>query len=247
MVLRQLCACPVGHSEIGGCAAPRPLTWRGFMAGRHRKRRAHARLPEQAGPRPAITDLRLRQRPGIELVDARTRVAHQVSPEELLAGRVRGDYEALCGVRLLAASLTDPGKWSVRTLPPASGTYCCRWSTSAFAAGWWPVMTRWVICPADGQTHSLLPMGGHPPGVLLARCGRPLPLGVPQHDQLPGWQLCVSCLWGYLVPTSVLPPQTPAGHRSSPHGSPPWGIPGGQPVPAADADTDRLGDSVDQR
>lgn len=48
--------------------------------------------------------------PGIELVDARTRVAHQVSPEELLAGRARGDYEALCGVRLLAASLTDPGR-----------------------------------------------------------------------------------------------------------------------------------------
>jgi len=79
------------------------------MAGRHRKRRAHARLPEQRGPRPKITETRVQQRPGIELVDARTRVAHQVSPEQLLAGRVRGDYEALCGARLLAASLTDPG------------------------------------------------------------------------------------------------------------------------------------------
>jgi hypothetical protein len=47
--------------------------------------------------------------PGIELVDARTRMAHQVSPEELRAGRARGDYQARCGARLLAASLTDPG------------------------------------------------------------------------------------------------------------------------------------------
>jgi hypothetical protein len=50
------------------------------------------------------------RRAGIELVDARTRVAHQVSPEELGAGRARGDYQALCGVRVLAASLTDPGR-----------------------------------------------------------------------------------------------------------------------------------------
>ncbi len=64
--------------------------------------------------------LRLRQPPngaipvprraGVELVDARTRVAHQVSPEELWAGRARGVYEALCGAQLLAASLTDPGR-----------------------------------------------------------------------------------------------------------------------------------------
>lgn len=47
---------------------------------------------------------------GIELVDVHTRVAHRVTPDELLAGRARGDYEALCGARLLAASLTDPGR-----------------------------------------------------------------------------------------------------------------------------------------
>jgi hypothetical protein len=47
--------------------------------------------------------------PGIDLVDARTRVTHRVSPEELLAGRERGDYQARCGARFLAASLTDPG------------------------------------------------------------------------------------------------------------------------------------------
>jgi hypothetical protein len=50
------------------------------------------------------------RRSGIELVDARTRVAHRVSPDGLLAGRQRGDYQALCGARLVAASLTDPGR-----------------------------------------------------------------------------------------------------------------------------------------
>lgn len=42
---------------------------------------------------------------GVELVDARTRVAHQVSPEELRAGRARGDYQARCGARFLAIVL----------------------------------------------------------------------------------------------------------------------------------------------
>lgn len=65
--------------------------------------------------------------------------------------------------------------------------------------------TRWVISPLDGRTHSLLPASDHPAGVLAARCGQLLPLGVPQHDHLPGWQLCESCLWCYLVPTGVFP------------------------------------------
>jgi hypothetical protein len=107
--------------------------------------------------------------------------------------------------------------------------------------------TRWVICPTDGQTHSLLPASDHPSGVLAARCGHLLPVGVTQHDHLPGWQLCVSCLWCYLVPTGMFPPQSPAGHRSNPHGLPPCGVPGGQPVPAADAGTAPLDCSVDQR
>jgi hypothetical protein len=49
------------------------------------------------------------RRRSIELVDALSRVAHRVIPEELAAGRMRGDCEALCGARLLAASLTEPG------------------------------------------------------------------------------------------------------------------------------------------
>lgn len=38
----------------------------------------------------ATTTIPAPRRAGIELVDARTRVAHQVSPEELRAGRKRG-------------------------------------------------------------------------------------------------------------------------------------------------------------
>jgi hypothetical protein len=52
------------------------------------------------------------RRVGVKLVDARTRVAHQVSPEELRAGRAQEDYQTRCGARLLTASLTDldPGR-----------------------------------------------------------------------------------------------------------------------------------------
>ena len=76
-------------------SAPAPAWW--LPIGARRRRLAKTPVP---APRPS----------GIELVDVHTRVAHRVSPEELLAGRARGDYEALCGVRLLAASLTDPGR-----------------------------------------------------------------------------------------------------------------------------------------
>lgn len=70
----------------------------GVLARALRQRRS----PEATIPAP--------RRAGIELVDARTRVAHRVSPDGLLAGRQRGHYQALCGARLLAASLTDPGR-----------------------------------------------------------------------------------------------------------------------------------------
>ncbi|MGH3934695.1 MAG: hypothetical protein ACRDS1_06920 [Pseudonocardiaceae bacterium] len=49
-------------------------------------------------------------RAGIELVDARSRVAHRVSSDELLAGRQRGNYLALCGIRFPAASMADRGR-----------------------------------------------------------------------------------------------------------------------------------------
>src|SRR5437868_13926455 len=74
-----------------------------------------------------------RRLPGIELVDARTRVAHQVSAEVLLAGRARGEYEALCGVRLLAASLTEPGHDRCRS---------CREQVAPTASGSRPALLR---------------------------------------------------------------------------------------------------------
>jgi hypothetical protein len=46
---------------------------------------------------------------GIDLVDALTKLAHKVSPEELLVGRQWGDYEGFCGLRFMAASLVEPG------------------------------------------------------------------------------------------------------------------------------------------
>jgi hypothetical protein len=98
------------------------------MAGRHSKRGAHAPVPEQREPRPArVTDAPTSNRsrwrrssaravvpvprpPGIEVVDAETGMAHQVSAEELRAGRARGDYQGFCGARFLAASMVEPGR-----------------------------------------------------------------------------------------------------------------------------------------
>ena len=108
--------------------------------------------------------------------------------------------------------------------------------------------TRWVISPTDGRIHSLPPVGDHPPArVLQVRCGQLLPVGVPQHDHLPGWQLCVSCLYRYLMPTGVFPPQSPVRHRSEGDDAPPGGFWGGQLGLTGDAGADSLGCSGDQR
>jgi hypothetical protein len=76
---------------------------------RHRKpvpdrRRRWCRAPVQS------VVVRVPRKPGIGMVDSRTRMEHLVSFEELLAGRRHGSYEALCGAELLAAGLTDPGR-----------------------------------------------------------------------------------------------------------------------------------------
>jgi hypothetical protein len=47
---------------------------------------------------------------GIDLVDVETKLAHKVSPDELLAGRTRGDYQGFCGTRFMAASMVEPGR-----------------------------------------------------------------------------------------------------------------------------------------
>ncbi|MGH3972890.1 MAG: hypothetical protein ACRDS9_06150 [Pseudonocardiaceae bacterium] len=69
--------------------------------------RLHRSPPEVAVPGP--------RRAGIELVDARSRVAYRVSPDQLLAGRQRGNYLALCDVRSPAASMVDRGVAGVRS------------------------------------------------------------------------------------------------------------------------------------
>ena len=68
------------------------------MAGRHSKRqRAQAQVPAQ-------------RRAGIELVDALTKLTHLVSPDEMVAGHRRGDYQGFCGDRFQAACLVEPGR-----------------------------------------------------------------------------------------------------------------------------------------
>jgi len=63
------------------------------MSGRHRRRGAHdQKIPAQ-------------RRAAIDLVDSRTQIMHRVTGDELLAGRRSGDYQALCGIRVLGASL----------------------------------------------------------------------------------------------------------------------------------------------
>ena len=92
-----------------------------------------------------------------------------------------------------------------------------------------PVIMLWAICPADGRTHLLRPVGDDPSGMLQAQCGHLLSEGVARHQRLPGLLMCVTCLWCYLVPASAFPRMVPAGHRLS---DAPKSAPGGQPVAA---------------
>lgn len=63
------------------------------MAGRHRRQAAHVQIPEQRRPRP------------LGITDAQTHVQHLVSDESAWAHRHSGNYLALCGEHVLAASL----------------------------------------------------------------------------------------------------------------------------------------------
>ncbi len=66
--------------------------------GRHRRQAAHTAIPAQRGPRP------------LGIIDARTHVEHLMTDESAMAHRHSGSYLALCGVRVLAASLTAPDR-----------------------------------------------------------------------------------------------------------------------------------------
>lgn len=65
------------------------------MTGRHRRR--------LTSPAPAAA--KHRPRP-LSLVDAHTHIEHLISDESVAAHRHAGNYLALCGQRVLAASLT---------------------------------------------------------------------------------------------------------------------------------------------
>jgi len=74
------------------------------MAGRHRRR---------AGAVPAYVPQQRDLRP-VEVTDVRTHLLHVVSQESLAAHRQVGWFLATCGVEVLAASLTDPGRGRCR-------------------------------------------------------------------------------------------------------------------------------------
>jgi hypothetical protein len=74
------------------------------MAGRHSKREAHGQVAEQRRPHPVrITD-------AVGITDARTRIEHLMTDAAAMEHRHVGRYLALCGIEVLAASLTDPGR-----------------------------------------------------------------------------------------------------------------------------------------
>lgn len=74
---------------------------------RHRAVSDRARWRRRSTARAVIAVQRL---PGVEVVDAQTKLAHQVSADELMTGHRRGDYLGLCGVRFRPASLVEPGR-----------------------------------------------------------------------------------------------------------------------------------------
>lgn len=69
------------------------------VAGRHRRHPHSLRvwIPEQ-------------RRCAVGITDARTHIEHLVTAESVAAHRHAGHYPALCGTRVLAASLIDPGR-----------------------------------------------------------------------------------------------------------------------------------------
>jgi hypothetical protein len=73
---------------------------------RHRAVTGRSRWRRSSAPAP-VPAQRL---PGIEMVDALTKLTHRVSSDELLAGRQSGDYLGLCGTRFPAGSMVEPGR-----------------------------------------------------------------------------------------------------------------------------------------
>jgi hypothetical protein len=73
---------------------------------RHRAITGWSRWRQSSAP--ALVSVQ--RRAGIELVDTLTKLAHLVSPDEMVTGHQRGDYQAFCGDRFVAACLVEPGR-----------------------------------------------------------------------------------------------------------------------------------------
>jgi hypothetical protein len=138
--------------------------------------------------------------PGIELVDALTRLAHRVSPEELLAGRARGDYEAFRGVRGCAviAHRSLAGHWSGDAPAQAPSRQAVPQNPRAVAGRECsaPVLPRWVRYPADHRPHPLTHLEAANAGLTglgQALCGRRIPAaGLALRGPSAG--LCLACV-----------------------------------------------------
>ena len=77
------------------------------MAGKHRRGVAHRPAAPAWAPRP------------IEVVDSRTHIQHLMTHEVAAAHRHAGQYLALCGATVLAASLTTPERRRCLVCRPA--------------------------------------------------------------------------------------------------------------------------------
>jgi hypothetical protein len=101
-----------GHHDDGGaCSGLTSLPVVEVVSAGARHRAPRPSLLERCGLRRRRVPLIPAQRqPGIELVDARTRVVHRVSDDELVAVSRKGSCWALCGAFVLVASIADPGR-----------------------------------------------------------------------------------------------------------------------------------------
>jgi hypothetical protein len=68
-------------------------------------------------PAPSASIPAQRRSPGIELVDAQTHVRHTADDAELIKAGREGKCRSRCGVLVLVASMTDPGR--IRCTKPA--------------------------------------------------------------------------------------------------------------------------------
>ncbi|HET9253780.1 MAG TPA: hypothetical protein VFO16_01080 [Pseudonocardiaceae bacterium] len=96
-----------------------------MTAGRHRAVAQRSRWRRSSVP--AVVPAR--RLPGIDLVDVVSKLAHKVSPDELLAGRARGDYLGFCGERFRAASMVEPGRGPCQRCRERLG---CGWGGGAW-------------------------------------------------------------------------------------------------------------------